>query len=388
MAQRSFLFTPVFARRVPDPNFNKSNGMNRHIFFVPVRSVPKDLPLDPNARIPNTNKRVYRDIAESLLSTDGMFHLKHKGITVVADDVKQEDKDENKFEVSIGDNQGILDGGHTYEIITSDNEPSDLPEDQYVKFEILTHVPPKWIPDIAGGLNTSVQVQPMSLDNLAGAFDWIKKTLKRESYYRTIAWRENEDGEFDARDIVGLMTCFNIDLFPNTVAHQQPVIAYEKKSHALKLFEEQPETYEKVRPILKDILVLHDTIRFESRQYWNDSGGKYGLCSFVEQRERVEFAFPFINKTSKFRLVNGALYPILGAFRWMVEEDRKTEKFRWKGGFKEVLKRWKGSADELLRMTAQANTELGRNPNAIGKSRGHWANLHARVAMRDLMEKA
>ena len=84
--------------------------------------------------------------------------------------------------------------------------------------------------------------------------------------------------------------------------------------------------------------------------------------------------------------MNGALYPILGAFRWIVEVDPVANSARWRGGFSQVLERWKGSAAELLRMTQQANDELGRNPNAIGKSRNHWANLHARVAMRDLIE--
>jgi hypothetical protein len=173
--------------------------------------------------------------------------------------------------------------------------------------------------------------------------------------------------------------------FPNT-SDNQPVVAYEKKSQALKLYEENQESYEKLRPIMKDILTLHDTIRRDSRDFWNQEGGKFGAFAFVEQKNRGEYTFPFTGQKAKFRLMNGALYPMLAAFRWMVEEDR-SGKAHWRGGFKEVLKRWESSAGELVRMTAQANTELGRNPNSIGKSRNHWANLHARVAMRDLMAK-
>ncbi len=82
--------------------------------------------------------------------------------------------------------------------------------------------------------------------------------------------------------------------------------------------------------------------------------------------------------------MNGALYPILAAFRWMVDQDLKSSQFRWRGGFKNVRRLWEDSALELLKMTKQASDELGRNPNAVGKSRNHWANLFARVAMRDL----
>jgi len=50
-----------------------------------------------------------------------------------------------------------------------------------------------------------------------------------------------------------------------------------------------------------------------------------------------------------------------------------------------VIERWRGSAEDLMRATAQANTELGRNPNVVGKGRNHRADLHARVTMRNLM---
>jgi hypothetical protein len=226
----------------------------------------------------------------------------------------------------------------------------------------------------------------MSLDNLAGKFAWIKEELEDAPYFKEIAWRENEAGELDGRDIVSLLTCFNVELFPND-GDQHPVMAYEKKSQALKSFEERPGSYERLRPILKDILVLHDTIRHDSRRKWNNSGGQFGKLAFVEQRKRGEFAFPFLGRSSEFRLTTGALYPMLAAFRWLVEDDPKKGTVRWRGGFKQVLKRWESSGEGLLKATAQTSSELGRNPNAIGKSRNHWANMHARVAMRDMMEK-
>ena len=111
----------------------------------------------------------------------------------------------------------------------------------------------------------------MSLDNLAGAFDWIKDDIAGMPYERKIAWREGEDGDFDARDIVSLLTCFNIEFFPNS-GGEQPVEAYEKKSSALKRFEQRPESYLRLRPILKEI-VFDDTIRLEAREYSEPSRG-------------------------------------------------------------------------------------------------------------------
>ena len=151
MASQSFTFFAPLARRVPDPVFFKSNSTTRHIFFVPVRKVPKGLPLDPNARVPNINRRVYQQIERSLLNEDvtpGTFHLKHKGITIVAEKVEQ--KREDQYVVTLAKGQGILDGGHTYELLTRDRE-EELPENQFVKFEILTNVEEEWIVEIAAG---------------------------------------------------------------------------------------------------------------------------------------------------------------------------------------------------------------------------------------------
>ncbi len=387
MTDSSFRFSAPYARRVPDPVFHKSHGTERHILFVPVRSVPTGLPLDPNARVPNLRRRIYRDIQDSLFDQDttpGTFHLKHKGITLIADSVTR--SSEGIYTVALGRNHGVVDGGHTYELIIKNLDNKRLPEQQFVKFEILTGIPPEWIVEIAGGLNTSVQVQPFALDNLAGKFKWIKAQLKKEPYYESIAWKENENGDFDARDIVSLLTCFNIELFPNKSNNgdSNPVVAYEKKSKALELFEQHMDSYRRLRPILKDILVLHDTIRLESQELHNEAGGKYGNLSFVEHKERGKFTFHFISKESEYRLMNAALYPMLGAFRWMVEIDPKKDRARWRGGFRNVIRLWRASASELLRITVQKNAEEGRNPNAIGKSRAHWSSLYSRLALRDL----
>jgi hypothetical protein len=387
MPKQTFLLPAAIARRAPDPVFAEDHGITRHILFVPVRNVPNGIPMDANARLPNIDRHVYREVEDSLLNKDvveGTFHLKHKGITVLAEKVEQDGKD--MYGVTISSSQGIVDGGHTYELIKKHLVEGDLPENQFVKFEILTHIPQEWIPEIAGGLNTSVQVQAMSLANLAEKFEWIKEELHEEPYFKKISWKENEEGDIDARDIISFMTCFNIDQFPNN-KDTHPIVAYERKSLALQLFLKYPDTYKRLRPILKNILVLHDTIRRDSREYWNDTGGKFGHFAFVEQRKKG-FTFPFTGEQSEFRLMNGALFPMLAAFRWMVEEDPKTKKIRWKGGFREVLRLWRSCAHELVKATKQANDEYGRNPNAIGKSRSHWSNLYRNVAMRYFMAKS
>ena len=386
---QTFQFCPEFARRIPDPNFNKSYGSERHIFVMPARVVPKGIGLDPNARNPNIRKRVYRKVEESLLGSDGSpegtFHLKNKGITIIAHSVRQ--LGDNKYEVKLESGlHGIVDGGHTYQLITNNQDNNGLPEDQYVNIEVRVGVPEGWISDIAAGLNTSVQVQDMSLDNLAGLFEWVKEELQGQTYYKKIAWSENDKGEFDARDVISLMLCFNVELFPND-KEEHPIAAYEKKSTALKLFEEKMDSFKRMCPLLKDILKLHDIVSKESRELYNKTGAaRGGSLAFVEHRKRGKFNFYFTDDQDEYRLASGALYPMIAAFRWYVEIDQRTLKMKWRGGFSAVSKAWKHLGGELMRATVHTSNELGRSPQAIGKSRNHWSSLHSRVAKYDLMK--
>jgi hypothetical protein len=390
MAEQQFVVVAPIARRAPDPVFSESHGIMRHILFVPVRSIPKGMPLDPNARQPNINRRIYRDIDKSLLnggeSQQNAFHLRHKGVTIVATKVEEVREPKNGYRITFADGEGILDGGHTYDLIVS-HEPRDLPERQFVKLEILTRIPPEWIVELAGGLNTTVQVQAMSLDDLGRKFDWIKDELKDEPYAGKIAWRENQAGEFDARDLVAFLTCFNILSYPNG-GDQHPVAAFSSKAKCLEAFEKEPEKYKRLRPILKDILTLHDIICYDTRAAWNKAGGKFGKLSFVEEPKRGKFQRFFADGEADYRLLDGALYPMLAAFRWMVEEDPQTNEIQWKGGFNKVRERWEASVEELMRLVYATSLDVRGNPNALGKSASLWANLHGRVAMRDLMAKS
>lgn len=320
---------------------------------------------------------------------EGTFHLKHKGMTLVAEKITRlESGPPEVFKTTFKDGHGILDGGHTYELITQHRDDPDLPEEQFIKIEVLTGLKDEWIPAISQGLNTSVQVQAMSLDNLKGMFDPIKKYLESKPYFSKIAWQEGENGDVDARDIVGLMTLFNIDDYPNTQGAAQPVIGYSSKAQALQRFEQNQRSYKKIIPILPDILKLHDTILFTALEHWNEGGGRFRRLGFNEVRKRGMFDLPFIGEQLDHRMMVGALYPILAAFRWYVVEDPATKVFVWRGGFDKVVAAWKATSKNLLKVTYDQFNQLGGNAQTLGKSRTHWADLHRVVSMHDLVSRA
>jgi AIPR protein len=389
-------FVANFARRIPDPTVPHAE---RHVLFVRVLDVPEDLPKEPNPRAQKIDRLIYKDVARHLLNEEGTpntFHLKNKGITLIADTVQRGSGNEHEYEVTFGPEHGIVDGGHTYEILRANKEAIEERNvsdsdgeaiDQFVKFEIVTGLTEELIPEIARGLNTAVQVQEMSLADLGDQFDWIKDTIKGESYADKIAFRENESRTYDARDVIMLLDLFNITTFPND-RDEYPTRAFSSKSQVLKGYLEDRKkggaTYEKLQPILKDILVLHDTISMEARDLHNAANqGKAGKLAFMETAARKKFDFPFLGVQGNHRLLRGALFPMLGAFRWMVEEDR--DEVRWVGGFDNVLDLWREIGGELMKATQATSVELARNPNQVGKSRNHWANLHSTVAKYQLM---
>ena len=386
MSTKKYTFVAPHSRRMADPNWP---GVNRHIFFVPLRKVPSELPMGANPRSQNTDLMVYRQVEESMLAEDRMFHLKHKGMTIVASSVELAEGSKDTFIVEFDDEskQGVLDGGHTYSLIIDNRD--DLPEDQYVKMEILTGVDPEWIPDVAGGLNTSVQVQPMSLFNLREQFEWIKDELRQEPYFDKIAWRENERREYDARDIISLLYCFNVFAFPNADMQRFPISAYSSKAAVLKEWSKNQDQFKLLRPILKDILVFSDTMSCEAKELYNraEAGHRGGRAHFIEHRDSTHkpFHFTFLGTTGHDRLMTGALYPMLASFRWMVEVDENTGLARWKKPFPEIVAMWEELAGELFLSTLEQGRDLGYNVNALGKNKGHWSNLYRAVVVKDLM---
>lgn len=389
MTNESYAIRAKLARRLPDPNFGKSEGIEHHLMLVNCRDLPADLPLEANARRPNTRKMVYREVRDSLLDQTGepgTFHLKNKGIVIVADRVEPRRGTNDEFMIHLDrTRQGILDGGHTYQLIMECREDDELPEDQHVFVQIRTSVPKEWIPAISEGLNTSVQVQEMSLQNLAGKFAWLKSDLKGHFYSTNIAWSENDPGDVSARDVIALLYMLNIGLFPDATNH--PTAGYEKKSDALKAFDKTEPSFKAMKPVIDQILQLHDWITFTASDFYNQGAsdvGKKGRgagLSFMKRAKRKPFRPIFWNAGRDFdtQLEDAALYPVLAAFRVFLTHDQLTGQVKWAVPFEAVKKAWRDLAYDLLKATQHTANEFGPSKNAIGKSRLHWDGIYQKV---------
>ena len=77
---------------------------------------------------------------------------------------------------------------------------------------------------------------------------------------------------------------------------------------------------------------------------------------------------------------NGFLFPILGAFRALIDVDSEGY-YCWKKDPFRVLDK---VGSDLMETTVDTSRTLGNNPNATGKNKTLWKNLYMCVAMETM----
>lgn len=402
MAIKSYRIRAFEARRTTHPVFPE---IEKYWLTVNANEFPPNISTAANARDPvGLNRRVYRDVRESLLgigSVPGTFDLMNKGITILADKVRLLDKGTQTYEITLDDEVGgIVDGAHTARLIEEAQEDGNIPEEQHVEIFIRTGIDGHLRTDIAKGLNTGMQVAAQSIFNIDGVFDWLKVEVSQQPYANQISWKESDDLDYDVRDLIGVLEAMNIFDYPND-AGKHPVAAYEKWSVPLQKFGDDFEEYRKkggkgskyyrLRGLLVNSLHLYDLIRHDFLTMHNKAGGNAALLKIMEKasKKRGVFDFPFAPALNpkEYRLTKGATYPILGAFRNFVEIDQKTGDARWRGGFKNVTKAWEKLGPNLIAEVFSATKEIGRLPDQIGKSRKVWTDCHRELGFRLLQQQ-
>jgi hypothetical protein len=379
-----------YARRMPHATFPT---IDKHFFNVRVSDMKEAFRLDANPRDAegrDLNRQVYKDVRDSLLgrtAIPGTFDLMNRGLTIIAERVVKISDDE--YEIIVDDGQGVADGGHTQELLKKFHADAELPDEQTVDLKVLSGVPGPMVSDIAKGLNTGLQVKEHTIANHRGEFDWLKEIIDPQPFAALISWRENEKGEYDVRDLLSIIEALNAVDFPNNKPGH-PYHAYEKSSTTVKSFIANPAKYKRFAPIVVEALQLYDIIRHDFYDLRLKAGGSPGALKIVEgARPGTKLDFPFAGfPPAQYRLHKGATFPILASFRNMVHVGDDGADVGWRGGFDAVAKSWTDYGAELVAVTFNATKEIGRFPDQLGKSRGHWDNLHKTLKIRLMEERA
>jgi hypothetical protein len=382
-----FTFPVVSFRNLETPF--KKQGYRDYVAVIDVRHLPDFSSWRKiNVRDPKLTGAVPEAIRTSVRDNPELFVFLNRGI-VLSVDTASFDNDQGLLTIALKDPgmHGLLDGGHTYNILLEERE--SLEDPQYVKVELLEGFRQDDIPALVDARNTSNQVRDQSLMNLQGEFEDLKNSLKGQSYANLVAYKEYElleDGgdpkPIDVRDVIAILTCFDKENFDSRV---HPINAYRSKKACLDHFKAHASDYKKIYPIAPDVLELYDNIQLLLPDLYNQvrgksgevAGGKFGkLTGVTTYKGRRTARLLFTGEETKYGVPSGFVYPVLGAFRALLEE--KGGRYVWGKGINPA-KLLRGQLGETLADTIGNFALDARNPSKTGKSPLVWQACYQAV---------
>ena len=344
-----------------------SPGVTHYIGIVPVSGIATNLPNTPNLREANTKTPVAKDVALSLRSNDGNFHLKNKGITMLATSVV---RNGSGWDVVLTlsdaqDSDGILDGGHTYAVIRDELKDGTVLDKQYVFVYVRTNVP---VADglraqIAEALNKTTAVSAGSLLNRLGEFDWIKQVLSDAAC--AVAWRQNESGVKVEELIARLYACNEV-----VTDHHK---SYSSRATTLSAYRKEPKILTSHRNAVADTLWLYEQIVFSLADKAEALLGKRALTIAGNQAPLMDDSYA----GRKRKLVGGVALPILSSIRACLIDTDDGLGWRFDRDRDALLALLTAQSDALLAKISEHWSVVGNDPGALGKREAVWGDLYA-----------
>lgn len=368
-------------KRLKDPV--KSNAYHLEV-FLPFSEAIKLEKGNANLRPPSEKKKPFQDMIETVERDPASFHLKNRGIMYLCEKFEY-DNSKRKVHVSIpiltndndnlgdeGPRFGIGDGGHTFEVIrrTVDriNELKEVDGwiEPYVRVHLLAGegIESGEIDQVVEALNTSSQVQQYTLDEYQNKFDELKEALISAGFDTSlVAFRENEDKEWDVREIVQRMACFLKDRWKTV----QPTSMYRSKGKALDLFTNETSRgdFRKLYGVVKDVITLPEFIQSKLSQGDLVKGKRFGGLRAVKTHKK-DYTRPGTNWPTNHSMDLAASLPIAAAFRELLE--LRGDRYYWRVDYQKVFSR---AADELYRvLTSKSRT--AKTVNSLGADTELW----------------
>jgi hypothetical protein len=338
-----------------------------------------------NVRPASERKKPFRDMMQTVENDPSSFHLKNRGIIyrcekfeydnakhvlrVTIPDIPPEDFEdlengEPKF--------GIADGGHTFEVIQQTvARQNELREregwiEPFVRVHFLAGeaLDIVELEQVVEALNTSSQVQQFTLDEYQNKFDELKEALQRGGFdVGLIAFRENEDKEWDVREIIQRLACFLKDRWKSV----QPASMYKSKGKALDLYTNDVtrEEFRKLYDVAVDIITLPELIQSEFSQGDAVKGRKFGKLRAVKTLKK-SYIRPGTTYPTDHEMDLAASLPIASAFRELLELN--GDRYFWRVDYKEVFR---SAAEELYRALA-SKSRTAKAVNSLGADSEYW----------------
>lgn len=367
----------------------------KYICYVKLQDVPAEFAnwMGTNPRDQKLTTAVAKDIERSIESGVSNFHEINRGIVMSVDAFAFNNKtDEVTVTLSDPCIHGNIDGGHTLKIILNAQKKNTLVFEQYVYFEFFTGI--KDPAQLAEARNSSVQVDRRSIEELNKSFDFVKMALKDTGFYNRIAFKQNEHhGErniIDIREIIAIMNMFNHLITPPN-SDTQPITSYTGKELSLNKFlnlkASRDQVVKNMTPILPDIYKLWDTIELTFPEKGKNANRIYKrkkYAKYVDDSTPVGNSL-FSNKPMTYCVPKGLMYPIVGAFRALVNIDPSSQKYSWKV---DPQIAWEDLGGKLINIIITSSEDLSDTPDVVGKSSNTWDLLYKEVLIYSMLHSS
>ena len=135
----------------------------------------------------------------------------------------------------------------------------------------------------------------------------------------------------------------------------------------------------KMSPIIKDIFTLWNLVENNFAIEANKVNKRYGTRKYSKyDNDKIVGKSTFYGDDLKYIIPKGILYPIIGAFRALVEFDN-NQYYKWK---KNPFTVWNEIGSRLVGIVLDEKTE---NPDILAKNTNLWSNLFKEVYINGYM---
>jgi hypothetical protein len=411
------------------------------VLVVAARDLPRDLPLDANARVPNVIKnQTCGEMRETLLTRPELFQIFNGGIvcTATAVDVKQEGS-EQWVDVAFDQEQlqGVVNGGHTYGTLLhvihdhpiyaegmplktvlakkdrlADNpELAGLIEDEeklaeriarardraLVQVELVAPVSdPDLLAQIARARNLSQSVDQTALQNLAGKYDLMKRVLGEspapfgQQFIDRVVWKTNQEvpegsTEVPVKTLIHLLALMNTRLYSPGARVANEV--YVRSGVVVREFGEaegeDSAFYDKLTELLPEFIRLYDHIYLTLPETNASFPWADGKPPTDRKRRKTTFTTPLLAKTCCSKVSGAFVWPIFSAFRQLLEQNGDG-RLRFKTDPIELFEEKKAELSSTIQTTFE---NAGRVVQQVGKATDAWIRLEGQIQMEMMIRE-
>ena len=408
LEKNQFEFNYYSHSSMKNPISNNFIGFNIriHTLCVHFSKMPLGITNRKNARAAKLNKAFHKEIRKSLLNVDqsdvftsGLFNLRNSGIVIMADDFVVTKPENKKGYIDLGEGS-IIDGGHTYKIISSiveDYESGKISiiPDEYVIFTIVTGLNPRLYAEVTEGRNTQQKNLAISLSNQRGELEFLKTILDGHpdlpNYTDQVAFYQNADADnedqiIDAAYLLKVLTTCDVIAYPNSDQH--PVCAYNSKEKIVERLSDNSENYHAMKKIGLDLFRLRDFI-VASAASWIK-----GVQIIFDTKKSNMDNLIFLSGQLKQKAVlsdkllhDPVAYPVLSSLRQFMEVVDTTEgkMIAWKDGYDysrvcQLLDDGLGKSILTKAYGAFKDSPTGSSINAVMKHKHIWSETYSTVS--------